>query len=84
MSGDRKECTHGVAAHRSPTSDDQLRDGALPVGHDRCERVTLRVPPQTIDALEDLVDADEFDSVSSAFRAGAYEIVEEHDEVLDP
>lgn len=62
------------------TPDENLRPGALPTGIDRCERVTLRVPPTTLEALEDLVEADEFASVSSAFRAGAYQIVENHDE----
>lgn len=60
------------------TPADDVRAGALPVGHSKCERVTVRVREPTLSALEELVEADHFASVSSALRAGAYDVVEAH------
>lgn len=62
------------------TPDDDLRPGALPIEADRCVRVTLRVPKPTMRVIDRLVENDVFVDHSSALRAGAYEIVKEHDD----
>jgi len=83
-------CKTGVlqpaAAERGPRSSRRLRgvrhqSHVLPSyrGNDNMERVTLRIPKQQIEEVEQMVETGKFPNRSEAIRSAVREMLSEHD-----